>query len=135
MAQLESHYAELRAAGLGVVCIAQGELKHLRRYCGKLAPSLTCLTDETTQPYYAYGLQQGSVSQLISPDVIMAGIRAYSHGHFNGQVIGDAKMLSGNFIIDRQGIIRYAYYANYAGDNPKLSAVIAVARELQAAGQ
>lgn len=108
-----------------------GEPKHAERYCGKLAPSITCLTNETTKPYETYGLQQGKLGELISPAVIAASVRALAHGSSQGQTIGDAKMMPGTFIVDRQGIIQYTYYSKHAGDHPNIADLIAAANTLK----
>jgi hypothetical protein len=61
---LELHQDQLTTAGLQNLGIAMGPPKHVELYCGKLAPSMTCLTDETTLPYQTYGLQQGKEINL-----------------------------------------------------------------------
>ena len=108
-----------------------GQPKHAERYCGKLAPGITCLSDETTAAYETYGLQQGKLNELISPAVIAASVRALTRGSSQGKTIGDAKMLPGTFIVDQQGIIRYTYYSKHAGDHPDIAALIAAAQTLR----
>ncbi|MBN1287021.1 MAG: redoxin domain-containing protein [Anaerolineae bacterium] len=131
LAQLELHKDELTSAKLQIIGIAMGQPKHAERYCGKFAPSITCLTDETTLPYQTYGLQQGKLAELISPAVVFASVRALTRGSSQGETIGDAKMLPGTFIIDEHGIIRYAYYSKHAGDHPNITDLIAVANTLE----
>jgi peroxiredoxin len=128
---LELHKDELANAKLQVVSVAMGEPKHAERYCGKLAPSMTCLTNETTMPYETYGLQQGKLGELMSPAVIVASVRALARGSSQGKAIGDVKMLPGTFIVDKQGIIQYAYYSRHAGDHPKIADLIAAANTLK----
>ncbi len=106
-----------------------GEPKHAERYCGKLAPSVDCLTDETTAPYLTYGLSRGGAKELMSFDVAKAAVRAMARGNVQGKTIGDAQMMPGTFVIDRQGIIRYSYYSAHAGDHPPISALLAGGRE------
>lgn len=114
-----------------MISVAMGQPKHAERYCGKLAPSITCLTDETTRPYETYGLQQGKLTELISPAVVAASVRALSRGSSQGETIGDAKMLPGTFIIDRQGVVQYTYYSKHAGDHPRMEDLIAAANKLR----
>ena len=108
-----------------------GQPKHAERYCGKLAPGITCLTDETTLPYQTYGLQQGKLTELMSPAVVTASVRALTRGSSVGKTIGDAKMLPGTFIIDKHGIIQYTYYSKHAGDHPGIADLITVADTLR----
>jgi peroxiredoxin len=128
---LELHKDELADAKLQVVGVAMGEPKHAERYCGKLAPSMTCLANETTLPYQTYGLQQGKLGELMSPAVIVASVRALARGSSQGEAIGDVKMLPGTFIVDRNGIIQYVYYSKHAGDHPKIADLIAAANTLR----
>ena len=121
MAQLESHKDEITAKGLRIIAVGLGEPKHARRYCDKLAPSITCYSNKTPELNHEYGLTQGGLGQLLSPSVLAASTRAMRAGHHQGQATGDVKMLPGTFIVDQEGIIQYAYYSSHAGDHPDLS--------------
>ena len=101
-----------------------GEPKHNERYCGSLAPHVTCLTSEDTRPYNAFGLQQGGASELMSLDTLKAGFRAARKGYVPGGAVGDTRMMPGTFLIDRQGRVAYAYYSKHAGDHPYLPALL-----------
>ena len=54
------------------------------------------------------------------------------NGHAQGRSTGDIRMIPGTFIIDQKGIIRYAHYNRYAGDDPEISDLISVANLLLA---
>lgn len=134
LADLNAHRAELEAAGLQTIAVAMGEPRHNQRYCGTLAPGVDCLTDETTAPYAAFGLGRGKVlGELVSPGVMAAGARATRKGFVPGQPVGDVMMLPGTFVIDRQGVVRFAYYSAHAGDHPGIDGLIGAAAALQAA--
>lgn len=108
-----------------VFAVAMGEPKHIKRYCGKLAPGLTCLADaDGTRAYDAYGLQQGGLRELASLDVLRAGAWAFRGGHIGGKVIGDARMLPGTFIVDTSGHVTYTYYSDHAGDHPDFGKLV-----------
>ena len=124
LAQLERHHKDIMASGLRVVAVGLGEPKHARRYCGKLAPSATCYTTSTGEVNRAYGLARAGLRQLAMLDMAKAVVRAISRGHMQGRTTGDALMLPGTFIIDRDGIVRYAYYSRHAGDHPDLTALL-----------
>jgi len=105
---------------LKVVALALGEPKHAERYCGKLAPSIDCYCNQEADVYEAYGLQRAGLTSLLNPGLAKATMRAASRGHAQGKATGDVKMLPGTFIVDTEGIIRYAYYSSHAGDHPDL---------------
>lgn len=131
LAQLEQHQAELQAAGLRLAAVGIGEPKHAQRYCGTLAPSVTCLANKTLEAYRAFGLKQGGVGQLIGPAVLAAGARAAGRGHTQGETTGNSFMLGGVFVVDRGGVIRFADYDEYAGDHPVFAHILAAARDLK----
>ena len=122
---MELHREKIAAAGLKIVAVGIGETKHARRYCGKLAPSIDCFTNEDTAVYGTYGLKQASMGQLLNPGMLKAAMRARSRGHSQGKATGDVKMLPGTFIVDADGIIQYTYYSDHAGDDPDLEELAA----------
>jgi peroxiredoxin len=134
MSELEQHKDELEKAGLQLVALALGEPKHAERYCGKLAPGMKCFADDKNDGYYAWGLRQGSPREFFSQglNVLKASAKAFANGHVQGAATGDPYMLPGTFIIDRDGIVRYAYYSAYAGDDPAIDVLIQKANELRA---
>jgi peroxiredoxin len=131
LAQLEQHQDEIRAAGLSLAAVGIGEPKHAQRYCGSLAPSVTCLVNKSLEAYQAYGLKAGNVLQLAGPQVISAGARAVGRGHTQGETTGNPYMLGGVFVIDQQGVVRFAEYDEYAGDHPVFGHILRAARDLR----
>jgi hypothetical protein len=108
-----------------------GETKHSQRYCGQLAPSVNCLVHENAAPYYAYGLQQGGIKELMSLEVIKAGFRAAQSGFVPDKVVGDARMMPGTFIVNTQGIIEFAFYSTHAGEHAKFDDILAIAGKIR----
>ena len=124
MAQLESQKEDIAAAGMQIVAIGLGQPKHAERYCGQLAPSVTCLTNEEPDLNREYGLTRGSLLQLVGPAGLANGARAWGKGFRQGKSTGDEQMLPGTFVIDKVGMVRYAYYSANAGDHPEITAVL-----------
>ncbi|MDL1902302.1 hypothetical protein FBR02_16215 [Anaerolineae bacterium CFX9] len=125
----------MKAAGLQLIAVGIGEPKHAVHFCGRLAPSLYCLTDKDAASYREYGLQEGDITQLLNPNVIMSATRAFARGHVGGRVTGNTRMLPGTFIVDRQGIIRYAYYGRDVADHPPIGDLLTAARAVQSASR
>jgi hypothetical protein len=120
----------LTGAGLNVVVVAMGEPKHAERYCGSLAPSLSCLIQEGIDHYKTYGLQDAGFFELVSVNVLKNGFKASQAGFLPGQPVGDVKMMPGSFIVDKQGIIRYAYYGKDVSDHPEIEELIRVGAQV-----
>lgn len=126
---MELHREEIEAAGLRVVAVGLGQPKHARHFGQRLAPSVECVTNEEPVLHAAYGVERASLLRLVMPDAIRAGARAAARGHTQGEATGDTQRLPGTFIIDADGIVRYAHYGKYAGDNPDLPSLLAWWRE------
>lgn len=126
---MELHKAEIEAAGLQVVAVGLGQPKHARHFGDKLAPSVACLTNEEPVLHAIYGIERGNMLRLMAPDALMAGAKAASRGHTQGTATGDQQRLPGTFIVDATGIVRFAYYGKYAGDNPDLDEMLSWWRE------
>jgi hypothetical protein len=130
---LELHKDELKSAGLQLIALGLGKPEHADRYCGTLAPSQTCFAAPTNDPYYAWGLRQGTLGDALanSVNIVVASVKAAADGHRQGAATGDIQMMPGTFIVDTNGVIRYAYYGKYAGDDPDIAELVAAAQALQ----
>lgn len=126
---MEQHKEQITSAGLRIAAVGLGEPKHAQRYCGSLAPSIACYANKTKEAYKAFGLDRGSLLQLMGPQVFAAGARAMARGHTQGETTGDALMLGGVFVIDQEGIIRYAHYDAHAGDHPNFAEVLRAVKD------
>lgn len=108
-----------------IIAIGLGEPKHAVRYCGKLAPSVTCLTNGKSHLNRAYGLTNGTVvGMLLSPSALKNGVRASRKGFRQGKSTGNVMMLPGTFVVDRDGFIQFAHYSKNAGDHPDIDTVL-----------
>jgi peroxiredoxin len=128
---LEQHHDELKNAGLEVIPIGLGEPKHAERYCSKLAPSYNCLSSDSNDPYFIYGLQRGGFEAVFNRDLLVASAKALFAGHMNGRTTGDVGMMPGTFLVDCKGIIRYTYYSQHAGDHPDFSVLLETAGSIR----
>lgn len=119
-----------------MLAIGLGEAKHAERYCGKLAPSQTCFASPTNDPYYDWGLYQFTGKDILLNGIklALATTKAMANGQTQGEATGDIAMSSGTFIVDTGGIVRYAYYGKFAGDDPPIADIVQAARTLKASG-
>ena len=62
---------------------------------------------------------------MVSPSALKAGARAASRGHTQGKSTGDVARMTGSFIVDEDGVVRYAYYGENAGDHVDIDTMLA----------
>jgi hypothetical protein len=128
---LEQHRIEFENAGVHVVAVGLGEPKHAALFGPRLAPSVTCLTRPTPEAHYAYGIGRAQGQNLIQPGMLSAAVKAAAGGHLQGKATGDARVLSGTFVIDHAGVIRFAHYARFPGDDPRIEDILRAAEALR----
>jgi peroxiredoxin len=124
---------DFQAAGVQLLAVGLGRAEHAARYCGKLAPSMTCFAATSNKPYYLFGLRQSTLGEAASNafNLARATIKAIGSVQVQGAETGDRAMMPGTFIVDRAGVIRYAYYSAYAGDDPAIPDLLAALRSLK----
>ncbi|BDI32780.1 hypothetical protein CCAX7_48310 [Capsulimonas corticalis] len=118
-AWLRRDYSQFRAAGAEVVCIGQGDPKTGKAFQIFLDlpyPLLVCGDDLTA--FQTYGLGRGTFGQLFGWRSWVRGAIATLRGHIIGRLSGDGFQMPGTFIIDTQGIVRFAHRHADATDNP-----------------
>ncbi len=130
---MEQHHTDFQAAGVQLLAVGLGRAEHAERYCGKLAPSMTCFAATSNKPYYLFGLRQTTLGEAAGNafNLAKATMKAMANGQVQGAETGDRAMMPGTFIVDRAGIIRYAYYSAYAGDDPPIPDLLAALRGLK----
>lgn len=106
------------AAGAQVSVVTQGTPEQTKRFCRERRSPFPCFADPDHQAYNAFALGKGSFNQVLGPAVVFRGIGAALRGFHATTPVGDIMQMPGTFIIDRQGIIRFAHYNGDAADNP-----------------
>lgn len=127
---MELHREEIEAAGLRIVAVGIGRPEHARRFGGRLAPNVECVTHEEPEVHSRFGIEQGNILRLMAPDAIAAGAQAAARGHKQGTATGDQRRLTATFIVDETGTVRYCHYGKHAGDHPDLTEVVCLWREM-----
>jgi hypothetical protein len=67
---------------------------------------------------------------VFNPRVWLHGMTAAAAGYTPNQTIGDGMQLSGTFIVDRAGIIRFADYAEVSSDYTSADTLLAAIARL-----
>lgn len=106
--------------GIRVILVGQGSPEESERFRMEFAPDLPVISDPDRELFRAYGLGRGSLAQMASPGVLFRGFSAMSRGNMPGIPKGDVLQLAGVFLVDTEGLIRYAYFAKDASDYPSV---------------
>lgn len=122
---MERHRPELEAVGLRLAAVGIGDPKHAQRYCGELAPGVTCFVNKTLEAYRAFGMREGSALELIGPQALANAAGSFGRGARQGAATGNARMLGGVLLIDAGGVVRYARFEQHTGDHPAFAEILA----------
>jgi hypothetical protein len=93
--------------------------------------SFLCLADPHLGGYRSFGLRRGGFLELLGPLPAMRAVEAAAKGHLIERTVGDARQMPGTFIIDRNGIIRYAHQARHVADHPDVVELVEALRGLE----
>ena len=121
-------------AGLGVVLVGHGERDTIK--LGKAFAPFRILFDPDLAAYAAWGVPRGSMNDSIGPRTWGPLAKAHLHRGVRqrGAMGGDLLQLPGTFLVDRGGIVRYAYRGRSAPDYPTNDQVLEAARGLNLFG-
>ncbi|MBM3128174.1 MAG: AhpC/TSA family protein [Chloroflexi bacterium] len=121
LAQIVEAKSEIARAGLTIAAVTQGDPDAARVFCEQRAPGIACLADPERKAYRAFGLERGSLWQvMLSPQVLLGTLRAWWRGHKTELPprSQDVMQMSGAFIIGTDGKIRLPYYYDTIADHP-----------------
>ena len=93
----------------------------------QLAP-LDVLVDEDRRAYAAFDLGRGSVIKVWGPKSWMAYGRLLRQGRHLQRPTEDTLQLGGDFVIDRDGRIAYAYRSEDPDDRPPVDTLLTAVR-------
>lgn len=103
--------------------------RNLRGYRGRLGLPYAVLADESRATYRAYGLGRGRWWRVWGPATVRAYARLMRTGARVERPQEDTGQLGGDFVVDRQGRLAYAYPSTGPSDRPPVDdLVVAVAR-------
>jgi hypothetical protein len=123
---------EFEKVGVNVVAVGLGEPKHAALFGPRLAPGVACLTRPTPEAHAAFGIGRAGADSVVQPGMFSAAVRATVNGHVQGKTTGDSRVLSGTFVVDSAGVVRFAHYARFPGDAPEIEDILHAADAMQA---
>lgn len=123
---------QLQNAGLAVVAIGQGTPEEAAWFRQQFRLPFPVFADPERQAYRAFGLGAARLTDVTKPSLLIAAARTVASGIVPGRTMGDRRQLPGTFIIDREGILRWARPARHAADLATTDDILAAARGLPA---
>lgn len=115
---------DFHQAGASIVLVGLGTTDQSERFKAEFNLKFPIICDPKGNLYEAYGLKRVGALGLVSPLLILKGLGAMADGHAMGVPQGDVRRLSGVFIIDTQGQIRFAHRGKNPADNPETDDIL-----------
>lgn len=119
---------EIRSVGGDVVAVFQYRAGPTRNFCRQRKVDLDCFGDPERAGYRAAGLERGSLTQFLGPQLLPKYANAVRKGSLPGIPVGDTAQMPGTFVVDPDGRVALAHYNKDSGDNPPTEAVIEAVR-------
>jgi peroxiredoxin len=118
--QLRDDRERFAESGATISLIGLGPHTRAQLFCDERHVPFECLSDPSQEAYRAYGLERGNNRQLFGPQLILRYAKAlFTRDVEVAKLSGDDyRQMPGVFVIDRQGVIRYAHRNKDVADNP-----------------
>jgi peroxiredoxin len=130
--QLRGDRRKFQRAGLGVVLVGLGTAERAQWFCQEKRIRFACLTDPTKAAHRAYGLGRASLRQLLGPQDYLRWAKLNLLRETRQGLVPkeDPTQMPGTFVIDTEGIVRFAHRNRHPADNPSNDAVLDAAGRL-----
>jgi hypothetical protein len=116
---LRDHKDELRALGVRVALVAFSPWEELEHLQSQIPDDWLCLHDPERQVYARYGLGRMTIGRVFTLSTVGASLRALRRRVKPGRMHAEDKLqLGGDFLIDAEGMLRFAHYSRDPGDRP-----------------
>lgn len=121
---------EIAALNTRVFIISFGTLPAVQQWMSETCTTFTVLLDRERTVYNAYGLERSRL-RAFSPRTLWL----YATCHLRGKQMhsshgDDTSQLGGDFIVDKNGLLRLSYPSHDPVDRPAVEALLRVLREL-----
>ena len=127
--QLHRAREEFARAGAKLVLIGQATPRQAAAFRRKTKIDLPVLADEERRTYKLAGLRRGTVTQLLGPRSVLAGVRHGARsGVVQGRIVGDAAQLGGALVIGPGGEVLHEQRSQHAGDTIEPGELLAAVR-------
>ena len=107
-----------------MAAIGLGDPAYARAFRDETRIPFPLLVDAQREAYRAAGLRSASMLEVLRPDNILAGLRAFAAGHRQRRMGADPLQLGGSFVFGPGNVDRYAHLSRTYGDNAPVSALL-----------
>jgi hypothetical protein len=121
---LRDSWTEFNRKAALIAAVAPGSPVRTKELCDSHRIPFRCLADPDREAYRAFGLERGSMAQLMSPAVVLKTIGSMFRGNF-GPPGGDVFQLGGSFVIGSDGVIKLAHAALDPSDLLPIESILA----------
>ena len=120
MAQLRQARSGYERRAVRCFVVTTGTPEHTREFCGARQVPFTCLVDYPGEPAYAaFGLEKASLFRLFGPSLPRSVWRVLTRfREVSMPESGDVYQMSGAFVLDRTGVVRFVHRSAYPTDHP-----------------
>lgn len=124
--QLHRSKAQFDDNGFQIVLVGMGTPDQAEAFKKQFSLSFPIICDPEKKLHQTYGLGRGSVASMVSPSLLLKGLKTLSRGYPPGVPQGDVMQMPGVFLIDTSANIRYAHYSKDPSDNPSIGTLLAL---------
>ncbi len=118
---------ELEQLNADVLVVSFEPMERVRWYLEDVDFGWPVLADPGRTLYAAYGLRRGSVARVwLSPRTLAFYARELIRGRLPRRPAGDTLQLGGDFVIDGEGVLRFAHSSVEPADRPPVAELLAV---------
>ncbi|MBI3968705.1 MAG: redoxin domain-containing protein [Chloroflexi bacterium] len=132
LVEVQRHEQALAAANAAVIAVSFEPPEQIRAYRAVVPLPFAVYSDPQRRAYRAFGLTRPRARQLYTARTIWAYVAGFLRGHLPRRPQGDVRQLGGDFILDADGRLVYAYASRDPGDRPAVRALLAVLAGLPA---
>ncbi len=94
-----------RLQDVRIIFVASSTAEDAHVFFSRVWPEARAIADPEKHLYEAFGLERARWSQILGPRVALKGVISLFKGHGIGNPVGDPRVLSGFFLLDREGRI------------------------------
>lgn len=123
---MRQRYADIRHLSAELLVVTPGPSALLSQYAREMNLPCPVLCDAEGRVYRRYGLGRGSFGQVWGPRTLQAYAWLLLRGRRLKRPQGDLYRLGGDFVIDGEGIVRYAYRSREPTDRPAVGELLAL---------